>query len=85
MLKDAFLEMHREHFNDAINFPQLDRDMDLPSEIDLVVTRTRKLNHIIREIVDLWSKTMNEIRAQVRMLVYSLRNYKNFHSIFIHF
>ena len=77
MLKDAFLEMHREHSNDALL--QLDRDMDLPSEIDLVVTRTRKLNHIIREIVDLWSKTMNEIRAQVRMFVYSLRN--NFHNI----
>ena len=84
MLKDAFLEMHREHSNDAMDLLQMDRDMDLPSEIDLVVTKTRKLDHIIREIVDLWSKTMNEIRAQVRMLVYSLRNYKNLY-VAIHF
>ena len=65
MLKDAFLEMHREHSNDAMDLLQMDRDMDLPSEIDLVVTKTRKLKRIIDEIVRFWSTTMSEIRAQV--------------------
>ena len=63
MLKDAFLEMHREHSNDALL--QLDRDMDLPTKIDFVVTKTRKMIHIIDEIVKFWSTTMNETRAQV--------------------
>ena len=66
MLKDAFLEMYRKHSNDASNdLLQLDRDMDLPTKIDFVVTKTRKMIHIIDEIVKFWSTTMNETRAQV--------------------